>query len=193
MLALVEDKARKEIKSQDDLKMELKEQFFSYNTTYFAQETLKKLRQNRGLVRKYVKKFSTLMLNIKIVWWGQTLYFSWWLDNWPRAELPRTKPKDSASTISFADSLVDFRQDEAPTDSNKEKGRQKRVRFSRSLRRPCEEKVWRWRTRKTEEGVLSKANAGKSFSACFICQGSHGARDCPKKDKLNALVTGVNE
>lgn len=63
----VEDKARKEIKSRDDLEMELKEQFFSCNMTYFAQEELKKLRQNRGPVRDYVKKFSSLMLNIKIV------------------------------------------------------------------------------------------------------------------------------
>lgn len=47
------------------MKTKSKEQFLPCNTTSNAREALKKLRQNRDPVREYVKKFSSLMLEIK--------------------------------------------------------------------------------------------------------------------------------
>ena len=46
------------------LKKELKDQFMPSNATWLARESLKQLRQTRS-VRKYVKDFSSLLLDIR--------------------------------------------------------------------------------------------------------------------------------
>lgn len=191
-----EDKARREIESWDDLKTELKEQFLPCNTAYIAREALKKLRQNRGPVREYVKKFSSLMLDIKNMSEEDKMFnFLDGLDNWPRAELQRAKPKDLASAIAIADSLVDFRPDRAPTDPSKEKGKAKATSFQKKPKKDTSKKKYTsgGDAGKQKKSYSSEANTNKSYAGCFICQGPHRARDCPKKEKLNALVTEEEE
>lgn len=60
----VEDKEHKEIKLWDDLKIELKKQFLPCNMAYISLEALKKLKENRGPIYKYLQKFSSLMLDV---------------------------------------------------------------------------------------------------------------------------------
>ena len=55
---------RPQITTWETLKNELKDQFLPTNTTWMARESLKRLRHT-GLVRDYVKEFSSLMLDIK--------------------------------------------------------------------------------------------------------------------------------
>ena len=51
------------LKESDSLK-KLKDQFLSTNTAYVARDSLKKLNET-GIVREYIKIFSSLMLDIK--------------------------------------------------------------------------------------------------------------------------------
>ena len=52
------------IDSWEDLKRELKSKFFLKNVKYMARHELQDLKQT-STVREYVKKFSTLMLDIQ--------------------------------------------------------------------------------------------------------------------------------
>ena len=63
----VEDDAgvgRKKIDSWEALKKELKDQFLPTNTAWDLRDSLKKLK-HIGMMREYVKTFSSLMLDIK--------------------------------------------------------------------------------------------------------------------------------
>lgn len=60
----IEDVARPKIETWEVLKQELKDQFLPCNIAWLARDSLKKLRQT-GLVRVYVKEFSSFMLDIK--------------------------------------------------------------------------------------------------------------------------------
>ena len=55
---------RPKIERWEILKKELKDLFLLTNTTWMARESLKKLKQ-MGLVRDYMKEFSSLILDIK--------------------------------------------------------------------------------------------------------------------------------
>ena len=55
---------RGNIDSWEALKKELKEQFLPTNIAWVARDSLKKLKHT-GIVREYVKTFSSLMLDIK--------------------------------------------------------------------------------------------------------------------------------
>ena len=52
------------IRTWDTLKKELKDLFFPMNTTWMARESIKKLK-HMGLVKEYMKEFSSLILDIK--------------------------------------------------------------------------------------------------------------------------------
>ncbi|OIT36348.1 hypothetical protein A4A49_61226, partial [Nicotiana attenuata] len=41
---------------------------------------------------------------------------------------------------------------------------------------------------KYEAGTSKSKEKGSKFSGCFICDGPHGARDCPKKAVLNDMT-----
>ena len=58
------DAGRGKINSWEALKKKLMDQFLPTNTAWVARDFLKKLKQT-GTVRVYVKKFSSLMLDIK--------------------------------------------------------------------------------------------------------------------------------
>ena len=77
------------IATWDDLKREIKTQFFPKNVAYLACRKLRKLKQT-GTVCEYVKKFSGLMLDIKDMSKEDKLfYFLEGLKPWAKTKLQR--------------------------------------------------------------------------------------------------------
>ena len=78
---------RCEINSWEDLKRELKTQFFPKNVEYMARHLLIHLKQI-GSIREYVKKFLALMLDIRDIFEKDKMFFFLeGLKPWARIEL----------------------------------------------------------------------------------------------------------
>ncbi|KAK4397585.1 RNA-directed DNA polymerase [Sesamum angolense] len=180
---------RDKIETWDILKKELKGQFWPCNTSWLARESLQKLKHS-GTVRDYVKEFSSLMLDIRDMSEEDKLFMSG-LQTWAQTKL-RQGIKDLPSTIAAADRLVDFRvtsssePEKKKKDSGKEKGK-----FGMGW------KDGKFKKKKNQEGSGNKEtaqpNVDKTKKGCYLCNGDHHMRDCPKRGKLNALVVKVGD
>ena len=107
------------------LKKELKDQFLPTNTAWVARDSLKKLKQT-GTVRKYVKTFSSLMLDIKNMSEEDKLFnFMFGLQPWAHLELKRQAVHDLPSAMSVADVLVDYKFNKPSGDDEKRKFKDK--------------------------------------------------------------------
>ena len=178
---------RPKIDTWEALKKELKDQFLPCNTGWVARESLKKLKHT-GTVRDYVKQFSSLMLDIQNMSEEDKMFnFLSGLQNWAQLELRRQGVKDLPSAIAAADGLVDFKFAKSSPDAEssskaKEKGKKK-------VKDP--------KLRENEEGdgkgesSTSEGQSKGSFAGCFICNGSHRARDCPRRETISALRASV--
>ena len=83
------DVGKGKIDSWEALKKELKDQFLPTNTAWVVRDSLKKLKQT-GIVREYVKTFSSLMLDIKNMSEEDKLFnFMSGLQPWAQLELKR--------------------------------------------------------------------------------------------------------
>ena len=83
------DVGKRKIDSWEALKKELKDQFLPTNTAWVVRDSLKKLKQT-GIVREYVKTFSSLILDIKNMSEEDKLFnFMFGLQPWAQLELKR--------------------------------------------------------------------------------------------------------
>jgi len=180
---------RPKVETWETLKRELKEQFLPNNTSWIAREDLKKLRQD-GSVRDYVKKFSSLILDINnMSEEDRTFNFLSGLQPWAQLELRRQKVSDLSSTISAADGLADFGAGAskgnagASSDSYPMMDRYEMKKKKKGL--GGGEPKQADGNGKSEAKVKEKVS--KSSSGCFICEGKHFARDCPLRAQLSAI------
>ncbi|GKD26085.1 putative retrotransposon gag domain, aspartic peptidase domain protein, partial [Tanacetum coccineum] len=95
-------------------------------------------------------------------------YFLNGLQGWAKTELERRGVQDLSTAIAHAEALIDFstrRESSKPKDQkvNQEKGKDKNLKMS------------------------------YKSSGCFICDGPHRARDCPKKASLNGMSAHDDE
>ena len=99
---------RPKIETWKSLKKEFKDQFLPCNTSWLVRESLKKLKHT-GMVRGYVKEFSSLMLDIRNMSDEDKLFnFLSGLQTWAQLDLRRQGVKDLPSAMAAADGLVDF-------------------------------------------------------------------------------------
>ncbi|KAL2224126.1 UNVERIFIED_CONTAM: Retrovirus-related Pol polyprotein from transposon, partial [Sesamum indicum] len=200
LAANVEDEARKvstaTIYQANQLRLDtwallreaIREQFFPENVEYNARRALRKL-EHTGSVRDYVKSFSALMLDIRDMSEKDKLFtFMEGLKPWARLELQRQRVTDLGSAMAAAERLTDFnpegRRDRQTTPGpvqNKPGGAKSFK--SNSNRGGGDRKAPRSEPQETKQGAPQK-NSG-----CFLCDGPHRYRDCPKKQLLNALAT----
>ena len=172
---------RPRIETWEALKKELKDQFLPCNTAWVARESLKKLRHT-GTVRDYVKDFSSLMLDIKDMSDMDKLFnFLSGLQPWAQAELRRQGIKDLPTAMAAADGLVDYRV--AGSSSEKKKGNNSK----KSKTGGKDGKKFEGQNRKDGAKKGGGDSSNKKNKGCFLCDGPHYARDCPKKEKLGAL------
>jgi hypothetical protein len=183
---------RPKIETWERLKKELKEQFLPNNTSWIARDELKRLKQDRS-VRDYVKSFSSLILDIENMSEEDRLFnFMSGLQPWAQAELRRQNVKDLSSAIAAADNLVDYK---APTrESYKSasfKGKSKEERPKKKFGGGA------GKATAAEKGkskfTSTPGNGTKPNLTCFICDGPHFARECPKREKLNAIRAGNSD
>ena len=100
---------RPQIITWETLKNELKDQFLHTNIAWVARESLKMLRHT-GLVRDYVKEFSSLMLDMKNMLEKDKLFnFMFELQWWAEMELRRQGVRDLPTTMTIVDCLVDYK------------------------------------------------------------------------------------
>ncbi|KAK9113309.1 hypothetical protein Syun_020106 [Stephania yunnanensis] len=177
---------RPKIVDWEVLKRELKDQFLPTNAAWQAREALRKLKQT-GSVRDYVKEFSSLLLDIKNMSEEDKLFnFTTGLQTWAQAELRRQGVKDLPGAIVAADSLVDFKTSSSPSEG---KGKEKKP--FKTHQKKGEKKPFSPKPVASSKPVPksdSRPSSSSSGKGCFICNGPHRARDCPKKEKLSALI-----
>lgn len=105
----LEDKFRPEIRTWEELRQEMKDQFLPCNSAWVARESLKRLRQGTGTIREYVKQFSSIMLDIRNMSEEDKVFnFIKGLNSYGQGELVKAQPKDLAAAMTFADSLMDL-------------------------------------------------------------------------------------
>ena len=168
---------RPRIETWETLKKELRDQFLPLNAAWVAREALKKLKHT-GTVRDYVKEFSSLMLDVKNMSEDDKLFnFFSGLQPWAQAELRRQNVKELPTAIAVADSLVDYKIEPSSSKGDKKKegdGKQGRKKNGESSK---------------QRGSDVPQGRGNSNSGCFLCNGDHKIRNCPKRNRLTALVT----
>ena len=183
------------IESWEILKKELKDQFLPTNTASMARESMKKLKR-KGSVRDYVKEFSSLILDIKDMSEVDKLFnFMSGLQGWAQTELRRQGVQDLPSSMAAVDCLSDYRVTSSSTPTQKGRGQNKESnRNSDGKTSKSGGKGWKkppdMQAKVGEKGTSSQSTRP---SRCFICDGPHRARDCPKKEKLNALMAEDGE
>ncbi|KAL0369789.1 UNVERIFIED_CONTAM: hypothetical protein Sangu_0297000 [Sesamum angustifolium] len=163
--------------------------------TYFKRLAFQRLRRvslrklkHVGTMRDYVKEFSSLMLDIHDMSEDDKLFnFLSGSQTWAQTELRRQGVKDLSSAIVAADQLVDFwvtsnsDPEKKKKDSGKEKGKSCKGWKDGKFKKKKNSEVTRSGNKET-----AQPNADKTKNGCYLCNGR--MRDCPKREKLNALV-----
>nr|GEY15953.1 hypothetical protein [Tanacetum cinerariifolium] len=88
---------------------DFKRQFYPENAKNEAKSRLRKLKQS-GMIREYVKEFTTLVLEIlELSDQDSLFYFLDGLQGWAKTELEQRGVQDLAMAIAHAEALIDFR------------------------------------------------------------------------------------
>ncbi|RVW76256.1 hypothetical protein VitviT2T_019555 [Vitis vinifera] len=176
------------IETWEDFRREIKRQFYPEDVAYLARKNMRRLKHT-GSIRDYVKEFSSLMLEIPNMTQEELLFnFMDNLQGWAEQELRRLGVQDLATAMAIAESLADYKRgdsskiesledshamgggDEVPRDHNAPKKGSGKTSNVREGRDKAERKEF---TPKIK---------------CFLCDGPHWARDCPKRKALSAMI-----
>ncbi|KAK0578590.1 hypothetical protein LWI29_012915 [Acer saccharum] len=176
------------IHTWEDFKKELKKQFSPTNAEKEARGRLRRLKQSRS-ISDYVKEFTTLTHEIEDMSdKDQLFFFMDGLKDWARVELERRNVQDIGTAIAATESLADYSRPKERNDNHKE-GRDK-LKDSDHKDKGHSKSLDGDNRRDTQGGKPEKI---KPKSPCFICNGPHWVRDCPKRKMLNAMVTQLEE
>ncbi|KAG9459162.1 hypothetical protein H6P81_003670 [Aristolochia fimbriata] len=176
------------VETWEQFKKELKAQFYPEDVDYQARKELRALKQI-GMIQEYVSKFNSLMLQIPDMSDQDKLFsFLAGVRPWVENELRRREVKTLASTMSTTERLTEFeRKTEGNSKSSndeKDAKKQEKKKFEKKSKKKDSNQSNRFDEKK------KKGDKGKSFKPinCFICDGEHMTKDCPKRKMLNALV-----
>ncbi|XP_022007158.1 uncharacterized protein LOC110906293 [Helianthus annuus] len=163
-----------------DFVKEIKKQFYPENAEHDAKIRLRNLRQ-KGNIKDYINEFTTLVLEIPDLSPKDALiYFVDGLQQWAKTELERRNVQDFSSAISVAENLHDGNENRSTRSAATETGDVKG-----GGAKPTNQNQYR----KNDDRALTLYNKGKAVNqGCFLCDGPHDARDCPKKARLTALI-----
>ncbi|KAJ9693691.1 hypothetical protein PVL29_009579 [Vitis rotundifolia] len=181
------------IETWEDFKREIKRQFYPEDVAYLARKNMRRLKHT-GSIRDYVKEFSSLMLEIPNMTEEELLFnFMDNLQGWAEQELRRRGVQDLATAMAVAESLTDYKRGdsskvESLEDSHTTGGGDEASRDHYAPR------MGSGKTPNVREGK-GKAER-KEFTPkikCFLCDGQHWARDCPKRKALSAMIEEMEQ
>ena len=162
-----------------------------------ASESLKRFRHT-GSVRDYVKEFSSLMLDIKNMLEEDKFFnFMSGLQGWAQTKLHRQGVCDLPTAMIEADSLVDYKMGGAI--STMQKPKSEGGKKAKAEGKTFKKSRWKKQNKKSVIGVkpmektIKLVQQSTQMAGCFICNGPHQARDCPKREKFSTLVFADNE
>ena len=165
-----------------DFVQDLKKQFYPENAKHEAKSRLRKLTHS-GTIREYVKEFTTLVLEIPDLSEQDSLfYFLDGLQGWAKTELERRGVQDLATAIAHAEALIDLGERRSLKPTNEDSGDEQGG---------GEKQVRDW-----DDGARRSQRKEKipyKSIKCFVCDGPHRARDCPKKMSLQAMMANTEE
>ena len=177
-----------------DFKREIKKQFYPENVEYMARKKIKHLKHT-GSIRDYVKEFSSLMLEAPGMD-EKVLVFNFMdnLQSWAEQKLRRHGVQDLSTSMAVVESLMDFRSGDSFQAKPPFKGSHAKGGGDRGYKN----------NNATKEGsnAASISREGKSGDRrrdfklktnCFLCDGPHWARECPKRKALSAMIERETE
>ncbi|RVW26370.1 hypothetical protein CK203_116919 [Vitis vinifera] len=176
------------IETWEDFKREIKRQFYPEDVAYLARKNMRRLKHT-GSIHDYVKEFSSLMLEIPNMTEEELLFnFMDNLQGWAEQELRRRGVQDLATAMAVAESLTDYKKGDSSKDESLEDSHAMGG-GDEDLMDHNAPKKGSGKTPNVQEG-RGKA-ARKEFTPkikCFLCDGPHWARDCPKRKALSAMI-----
>ncbi|OIT05179.1 hypothetical protein A4A49_65339, partial [Nicotiana attenuata] len=108
------------------------------------------------------------------------------LQQWAKLELQRQNIQNLTSVVAAADALSDFHlSDEISAPKSNDGKKDKAKEWKKFENNNANEDKGKG---KHEAGTSKCKEKGNKFSGCFLCDGPHRARDCPKKAVLNAMT-----
>lgn len=168
------------IETWENFKTELRKHFLPHNADTEARAKLRRLRQS-GTISDYIKEFTTVMLEIEDLTDRDALfYFKDGLREWAQIELDRRNVQSLDDAIAAAETLVDFSS--RPKRPNIIKGGGEKM----GTRKFEERKEANLRSEKVP--FFRRDTTTKPPKPCFICDGPHWTRECPKRKAMNALI-----
>lgn len=176
------------INTWEDFQQAFRQQFYPEYAEDEARAKLRRLEQ-KGEIKEYVRSFSELMLQIPSLSESEALFqFMDGLKPWVKMELQRRGCQDLMKAMSTAESLIEFKKvDKSESKSHgkgssggadKDKGKQ----VNRPSHKPNSNKE------KPAQGGETSQKKDRPSPKCFICDGPHYARECPKRSILSALA-----
>ena len=174
-----------------DFKREIKKQFYPEDVEYMARKKIKHLKHT-GSIRDYVKEFSSLMLEAPGMDEKNLLFnFMENLQSWAEQELRRRGVQDLSTAMAVAESLMDF-PGKAMTWCPRGDSSQAKPPFKGSHATGGGDRGYQ-NNNAIKEGsnAASTSREGKSGDKrrdlkprtnCFLCDGPHWARECPKEE-----------
>ncbi|XP_028062320.1 uncharacterized protein LOC114265704 [Camellia sinensis] len=189
------------IETWEQLKHELKLQFFPENAKYNAQRPLQDLKHT-STITEYVKQFSRLMLDIKDMSEKDKLFFFLeGLKSWAKVELQRQRVKDLAYAQAVAECLTNYAEPNQRDSGSPHKSRGGGKSQGRGIPKSGGANTSTSKTHSCggqwqQKSYGDKAKAPQQFStnkakvpiACFLCNRPHRSSKCPQKHALNVLA-----
>lgn len=178
-----------QIETWEEFKADFKKQFYPDNAGELALKKLRALKHTRT-IRDYVNEFTTLLFEIEDMSENmKLLYFMDGLQRWAEQELKRRNVRDLAEAISVAESLYEIRG-EPKKDRFVKKGGSKEKGGGVTSHQSSSSSGSKFSKDKGKPKEKSSSSEKKKMD-CFLCGGPHWVRECPQKQKLNAMVTAM--
>ena len=158
-----------------DFKREIKKQFYPES------------------IRDYVKEFSSLMLEAPGMDEKDLLFnFMDNLQSWVEQELRRRGVQDLSTAMAVAKSLMDFRRGDSSQAKPPSKGGHAKGGGDRWYENDIKEGFSAASTSRDDKGGDRRRDF-KPRTNCFLCDGPHWARQCPKRKALSAMIKRETE
>ena len=109
--------------------------------------------------------------------------------------MKRQGVQDLPSAMAAVDYLVDYKMTSSPTPTQKGKGQKQELSWKSDTKtfKKNGGKGWKKPGAQAKVGERTTSSQATKPSGCFICDGPHQARDCPRKEKLNATIAEDEE